>query len=522
MDKRVADYADAAYRPSQKYTYCTGNDVDCDVNLSSYHVEASDVGRRSELQEGTLISVGDTVEMTNGHIIKIGRMCRNNLGAMMLLGELFILHDDRLPVVRNAVFWSYYTTNGVEEFYLEHNLVELRKVKRLRKLLMITPDQLVPGSIQHQMPNAFSDPPALICGWKHITLGSANGESTEESFRPLIASEADIAIAPHDCGHSQYDSTAGLSSFSNLTISSSAQPRQYTFGDIFCGAGGMSRGAEQAGLFVSWGLDSDPCAAAAFGMNFPTANILQMSDIDLCNLYPRARPPVRTDILHMSSPCQLFSNNHTIAGPDDEEKRACLDRMGRILEVIKPRIVTFENVPGLLLRHQTWFNLVLQSFTSSGYSVRWKLIQCAEHGVPQMRRLLFIIAARLGENLPPFPAPTHGCPTNPFVTIAQAINNIPPNTPDHDPVAHPNHPTSKHPMNRPLLNTYSTHLWHPTAGRRFTVRETASLQGFPLEHRFEGADGVKLRQIGNAVPPPVARAILQEVRKSLLRTDGLI
>ena len=59
-------------------------------------------------------------------------------------------------------------------------------------------------------------------------------------------------------------------------------------------------------------------------------------------------------------------------------------------------------------------------------------------------------------------------------------------------------------MNRPLLNTITTNradLWHPV-----TVRETACLQAFPLTHQFVGADGTKLRQIGNAVPPPMARA----------------
>ena len=135
---------------------------------------------------------------------------------------------------------------------------------------------------------------------------------------------------------------------------------------------------------------------------------------------------------------------------------------------------------------------------------------------------------RLGESLPPFPASTHGIPNSPFVTIAQAINSIPTDALDHDPdreIAHPNHPMAEQSMDRPLLNTITTKragLWHPTAGRRFTVRETASLQGFPLNHQFAGADGDKLRQIGTAVPPPMARAILQEVRMSLLQTDGLI
>ena len=403
MGNRGTGYADNSYRPTTRSTYRTGQAIDSSSNfgladsyadIPCHSVEPSDIGRRSELQCGTLISVGDTVEITNDHIIKISRMWRDTSGVIMLFGELFIPHDERLPPVAksDAVFLSYYTTNGVDEQYLEHNLVELRKVKQLRRLLMITPDQHVPGTVQQQMQNASSDLPTLFCGWKHITLGAANGESIEESIRPLTASE--VGLAPNNCDRSQYESMPAYSSFSGATRSNLALSRRYTFGDLYCGSGGMSRGAELAGLCVSWGLDSDPRATTAFGMNFPTAKILQISDTDLCDHYLRAQPPVITDILHVSPPFKPFSNNHTIAGPNDDENRACLFRIRRTLEVIKPRVVTFESVPGLMLRHTSWFNLVLRSFTSSGYSVRWKLVQCAEHGVPQTRRRIFIIAAR--------------------------------------------------------------------------------------------------------------------------------
>ena len=99
MGNLGAGYPDGAYRPTQKRKYRTGNAIGSIVSLSSYPVDTSDVGRLSELQEGTLISVSDTVEMTNGHITKIGRMRRNSLGVIMPLGELFILHDERLPAV---------------------------------------------------------------------------------------------------------------------------------------------------------------------------------------------------------------------------------------------------------------------------------------------------------------------------------------------------------------------------------------------------------------------------------------
>ena len=65
-------------------------------------------------------------------------------------------------------------------------------------------------------------------------------------------------------------------------------------------------------------------------------------------------------------------------------------------------------------------------------------------------------------------------------------------------------------------NTY----YHPTGKRSFTLRELACLQGFPLEHQF---DPRRARiQIGNAVPPNVAKVFFEHIKKHLLRVDGLM
>lgn len=60
---------------------------------------------------------------------------------------------------------------------------------------------------------------------------------------------------------------------------------------------------------------------------------------------------------------------------------------------------------------------------------------------------------------------------------------------------------------------------HPSGTRDFTIREFAALQGFPHEHVF-GTVGAK-RQVGNAVPPVVGRAVLGEVVRALEREDGV-
>jgi DNA (cytosine-5)-methyltransferase 1 len=125
------------------------------------------------------------------------------------------------------------------------------------------------------------------------------------------------------------------------------------------------------------------------------------------------------------------------------------------------------------------------------------------------------------------PPPTHGPSPNllPFVSVNDTISRIPFNAPDHDleGVAFAPHRFER-PWdgNRILPRTMTTHggNYHPSGERGFTVREYAALQGFPLEHVFEGSG--RKRQIGNAVPPCVARVLFESVRRDLDRVDGVV
>ena len=132
-----------------------------------------------------------------------------------------------------------------------------------------------------------------------------------------------------------------------------------------------------------------------------------------------------------------------------------------------------------------------------------------------------------GEALPAFPKPTHAKDPSShhdfksWVTINQAIANIPSGWPGHDvdsarridgPPGHGDR------LSRCITTSGGGNI-HPSGKRAYTLRELACLQSFPLEHEF-GLKGVK-SQIGNAVPPVLARLILDEVRKSLIKADGL-
>ncbi|KFX98930.1 hypothetical protein V490_02042 [Pseudogymnoascus sp. VKM F-3557] len=153
----------------------------------------------------------------------------------------------------------------------------------------------------------------------------------------------------------------------------------YTYGDAFCGAGGATRGALMAGLKVVWGFDFNAHACETWRLNFPTATMYEKSAFDVCEQWAQdaaaGKPNLaQVDILHISPPCQFFSPAHTVAGKDDEMNTASLLACGRLLALVKPRVVTLEQTFGIGHAEFTrWFNALIHQFTDNGYSLRWKI-----------------------------------------------------------------------------------------------------------------------------------------------------
>ncbi|KAI4117485.1 MAG: hypothetical protein LQ338_007548 [Usnochroma carphineum] len=344
-------------------------------------------------------------------------------------------------------------------------------------------------------------------------------------------------------------------------VSNSPSPkgkRQYTFGDSFCGAGGMSRAAHQTGLHIKYAFDCNKNACNTYAMNFPKADLHCLWAHEFVQL----NTDCKVDIAHLSPPCQFFSDAHTVAGKDDEMNTASLFAVGEILKKSKPRVVTLEQTFGIVLRarHQGYLNALVQVFTSHGFSIRWRLLHCADYGLPQMRLRTFMIASWYvfhltthpssllpnptstcpnylkqspGEPLPPFPPPTHTSspapgPSSststsllPYTTITSTLSQIPPTAPNHSP--HLSRPRALPAYNgHKIARTITCNgggMVHPSGTRDFTVREFAALQGFPVEHVFGNVGGKK--QVGNAVPPVVGRRVLEGVVRGLEVEDGL-
>ena len=136
-----------------------------------------------------------------------------------------------------------------------------------------------------------------------------------------------------------------------------------------------------------------------------------------------------------------------------------------------------------------------------------------------------------GESLPEFPSPTH-CKAadvhhfpylSRYATVNDAIGRIPKGFSLHNPEQMARLDKTPYSGDLPLRNCVTTQgsmNCHPSGKRNFTLRELACLQGFPFEHQF-GPVRTK-RQIGNAVPPIVAKVFFEQVKMALRKADGLL
>lgn len=166
--------------------------------------------------------------------------------------------------------------------------------------------------------------------------------------------------------------------------------------DLFCGAGGSSWGARNAGVKIVAGFDAWPLAGETFLSNFPEAWLYErrIEGID-----PRtvARELGRIDLILASPEC----TNHSPAkgaGPRCERSRATAFQIIRFAEAFEPRWVVVENVVNM--RRWTKYVAFLERLGDLGYHVREQVLNAVDFGVPQSRRRLFLLCDRETEPQP--------------------------------------------------------------------------------------------------------------------------
>lgn len=315
---------------------------------------------------------------------------------------------------------------------------------------------------------------------------------------------------------------------------------EMTFVDLFCGAGGLSKGLEMAGLNGICGLDFFKEAGMTYSKNFHHpfvyGDITLQENKDI--FYRTVKEQLagrKLDIVAGGFPCQGFSmaGNRIV----DDPRNSLYKEMLKIVQILQPDWVICENVKGLrTMLGGKVEQKIISDYKAIGYEMNVTTLCAADYYTPQKRERVIFIGNRIGvKNYHPKPLLT----PDKYITMEQAIGDL---------INHPsdpsfNHVPTKHseemqrriiecPEGESLYKGYSD-AWkkspwneasctikenhggvnvHPRLPRVLTAREMARLQSFPDDFIFEGNKSKQLVQIGNAVPCLLGKAIGLAIR----------
>jgi DNA (cytosine-5)-methyltransferase 1 len=302
--------------------------------------------------------------------------------------------------------------------------------------------------------------------------------------------------------------------------------------EMCAGAGGQALGFEQAGYEHSALVELDEEACKTLRFNRPHWNVIRgdLNEFD-------ASPYSNVDLVAGGLPCPPFSKAGKQLGSQDE--RNLFPAALRIIQQIRPRAVVIENVRGILDAVFSDYRIAFsKQMGKLGYWSDWKLFNSSDFGVPQLRPRVLFVALRKGtEQDFIWPEPTYSkAPTVGECLYDLMVSNGWKGAKAWKAAANEIAPTivggSKKHGGPDLGPTRAKRAWeelgvngHLLAKEapasnfvgmpHLTVRMVARLQGFPDDWKFVGAKTSTYRQVGNAFPPPVARAVATQVRRCL-------
>ena len=169
--------------------------------------------------------------------------------------------------------------------------------------------------------------------------------------------------------------------------------RKITAIDLFCGAGGLTKGLEKAGIDVRLGIDIDPSCEYPYTANNRASFLLrpveELDPDELLGVYPKES----IGLLAGCAPCQTFSTYNQKANPSDKRWWLLKDFSELVLD-IEPELVTMENVPGL--QKESVFKNFVDDLEGTGYHVSHQVVNCSDYGMAQHRPRLVLLASLLG------------------------------------------------------------------------------------------------------------------------------
>jgi DNA (cytosine-5)-methyltransferase 1 len=302
--------------------------------------------------------------------------------------------------------------------------------------------------------------------------------------------------------------------------------------ELCAGGGGQALGLEQAGIEHAGLVEVDRHACATLRLNRPAWNVIQ-EDLNAFD----ASSFKGVDLISGGLPCPPFSVAGKQLGKEDE--RNLFPAMIRLVDQIRPRAVMIENVRGFLdAIFEDYRCYVRKELTKLGYEPGWKLMNASDFGVPQLRpRVVFVAVQKALTEHFSWPQPADAAPTTVGETLQDLMaengwSGAKPWAKQADEIA-PTIVGGSHKHGGPDLGpTRARKAWatlgvdglgianaapvRDFAGMpRLTVRMVARLQGFPDDWQFAGGKTQSYRQVGNAFPPPFARAVAESVKECL-------
>jgi DNA (cytosine-5)-methyltransferase 1 len=162
--------------------------------------------------------------------------------------------------------------------------------------------------------------------------------------------------------------------------------------DLFSGAGGMSLGAQWAGVRVRFAVELDVHAAKTYAANHPYVSVIntRIENVRSITVPKRERPL----ILFGGPPCQGFSTSNQRTRTSENPLNWLFRDYIRIVRELMPDWVVFENVPGIVVTEGGRFlKAVLLDFVRLGYRTEHFVLNAVNFGVPQRRSRLFVVAS---------------------------------------------------------------------------------------------------------------------------------
>jgi DNA (cytosine-5)-methyltransferase 1 len=338
--------------------------------------------------------------------------------------------------------------------------------------------------------------------------------------------------------------------------------------DIFCGAGGLTRGLLDAGVQVAAGYDIDEACRFPYEHNnvpakFHNQSVTELTGEKLAGHFPQGS--VR--VLVGCAPCQTFSKYTQGLDNEDDPKWTLLTEFARLVRELQPDIVSMENVPEL--QRYPVFDSFLATLTAEGFyfttDAEKRVVYCPDYGIPQHRSRVVLLASRFGsiELIPPTHTPKK------YRKVSDVLRSLPPLEAGDEDANDPLHRTSgmeainlrrirhskpggtwrdwprelvadchKEKSGKTYPSVYGRMEWdkpsptittqfygfgngrfgHPEQDRAISLREGAILQSFPKKYKFVKPNGeysfkIIGRMIGNAVPVRLGEVVGETILK---------